>query len=110
MVDVLASAGINQPQALILGSLFGTEQGVLRDPKREQAIKESGVPYTIVRAGKIKNLPGASMQLEISQHDQQASGDIRCCSWLLVLLQSTSRLYVAATAVSVVGYQLGMAK
>ncbi|KAL3130761.1 hypothetical protein ABBQ38_000106 [Trebouxia sp. C0009 RCD-2024] len=75
-IVLLSSAGINQPQALNLGSLFRTEQGVLRDPKREQVIKESGIPYTIVRAGKIKNLPGASMNLEISQHDQQASGDI----------------------------------
>ena len=74
-----AGAGINQPQALNLGSLFGTEQGLLRDSKREQAVKESGVPYTIVRAGKIKNRPGADMQLEISQQDQQMSGDIRCC-------------------------------
>lgn len=73
-----AGAGINQPRALDLGSLFGTEQGMLRDPKREQAIMQSGVPYTIVRAGKIKNLPGANMQLEISQHEDQTSGDIRC--------------------------------
>ena len=74
---MLDGAGINQPQALNLGSLFGTEQGRLRDPKREQAIKQSGVPYTIVRVGKIKNLPGANMQLEISQHEEQMSGDIR---------------------------------
>lgn len=52
---------------------------MLRDPKREQAIKQNGVPYTIVRAGNIKNLPGANMQLEISQHEEQMSGDIRCC-------------------------------
>ena len=68
---------MNQRQALDLGSLFGTEQGLLRDPKREQEVSHSGIPYTIVRAGKIKNLPGANMQLDVSQHDGQTAGEIR---------------------------------
>lgn len=76
-VEHFYDAGINQPQALNLGLVFGTEQGMLRDPKREQAIKESGIPYTIVRAGKIKDLPGANMQLDVSQHDEHKAGDIR---------------------------------
>lgn len=69
-------AGIDQPRGLNLGALFGTEQALLKDPKRELAVQQSGIPFTIVRAGKIKSQPGSMMQLEISQNDQ-ASGDIR---------------------------------
>lgn len=74
-IVLLSSAEIDQPRGLNLGALFGTEQALLKDPKRELAVQQSGIPFTIVRAGKIKSQPGSMMQLEISQNDQ-ASGDI----------------------------------
>ncbi len=49
---------------------------MLKDPKRELAVQQSGIPFTIVRAGKIQNQPGSNMQLNISQ-DDQISGEIR---------------------------------
>ena len=58
------------------GALFGTEQGLLRDPKREETVQQSGIPFTIVRVGKIQNQPGANMNLQLSQTDQ-GTGDIR---------------------------------
>lgn len=69
-------AGINQSQGINFGALFGSEQALLKDPKRELAVQQSGIPFTIVRAGKIQNQPGANMQLNISQNDQ-ISGEIR---------------------------------
>ena len=69
-------AGINQSQGINFGALFGTEQALLKDPKREVAVQQSGIPFTIVRAGKIQNQPGSNMQLSISQDDQM-SGEIR---------------------------------
>ena len=69
-------SGITQSQGISLGALFGTEQALLKDPKREQAVQQSGIPFTIVRAGKIKNQPGSNMQLVLSQ-DEQTAGDIR---------------------------------
>jgi len=68
--------GINQSQGINFGALFGTEQALLKDPKRELAVQQSGIPFTIVRAGKIQNQPGSNMQLNISQ-DDQTSGEIR---------------------------------
>ncbi|DBA83648.1 TPA: hypothetical protein ACH3X1_006207 [Trebouxia sp. C0004] len=64
------SPGINQSQGINFGALFGTEQALLKDPKRELAVQQSGIPFTIVRAGKIQNQPGSNMQLNISQDDQ----------------------------------------
>ncbi|DBA71979.1 TPA: hypothetical protein ACH3X2_010724 [Trebouxia sp. C0005] len=67
--------GINQSRGINFGALFGTEQALLKDPKRELAVQQSGIPFTIVRAGKIQNRPGSNMQLSISQ-DDQISGEI----------------------------------
>lgn len=74
-IVLLSSAGITQSQGISLGVLFGTEQALLKDPKREQAVQQSGIPFTIVRAGKIKNQPGSNMQLVLSQ-DEQTMGEI----------------------------------
>ncbi|KAL0037538.1 hypothetical protein WJX77_001459 [Trebouxia sp. C0004] len=46
-IVLLSSSGINQSQ-----------------------VQQSGIPFTIVRAGKIQNQPGSNMQLNISQDDQ----------------------------------------
>ena len=69
-------AGIDQPQVVNFGALFGTEQGMLKDPKREEAVQKCGVPFTIVRVGKIKNQPGADSNLHLTQSGE-ANGEIR---------------------------------
>lgn len=74
-IVLLSSSGINQSQGINFGAFFGTEQALLKDPKREVAVQQSGIPFTIVRAGKIQNQPGSNMQLSISQDDQM-SGEI----------------------------------
>lgn len=74
-IVLLSSAAVKQPQTVNFGALFGTEQGLLRDPKREETVQQSGIPFTIVRVGKIQNQPGANMTLQLSQTDQ-SSGDI----------------------------------
>ena len=67
-------AGANQAGGLSLPALFGGEQAVLRDPKRESAVQQSGIPFTVVRSGRIKDIPGSRSQLNISQ-DAQGSQD-----------------------------------
>lgn len=59
--------------------LFGGEQAILRDPKREVAVQQSGIPFTVVRSGRIKDVPGSQSQLDISQVTQgsQDATDIR---------------------------------
>ena len=43
---------------LNIGSFFGLEEAVLCDPRREAAVLSSNVPYSIVRFGKLEDVPG----------------------------------------------------
>ena len=50
---VLSCVGAEARGGFSLGDLLGGEGAALRDPKREAALAEGGVPYTLVRAGAI---------------------------------------------------------
>ncbi|KAK9815437.1 hypothetical protein WJX72_003655 [[Myrmecia] bisecta] len=73
---LLSSTGALQPAGFSIGNFINAEQAVLRDPQREQAVQQSGVPYTIVRAGRIRNTPGGNVQLQFTQDDATVQGDI----------------------------------
>lgn len=67
--------GVIQNTGLSLPVLWG-EQAVLRDPSREDVVQQCGMPCTIVRTGRVKDIPGRKAKLEISQDTQNAQ-DIR---------------------------------
>lgn len=71
----LCSVGVTQRTGLSLPALWG-EEAVLRDTKREDAVQQCGMPCTIVRTGRIKDIPGRKAKLEIRQ-DAQAALDVR---------------------------------
>lgn len=70
-----ADAGVTQNSGLSLPVLWG-EQAVLRDPSREDTVQQCGMPCTIVRTGRVKDIPGRKSKLEINQDTRDAQ-DIR---------------------------------
>lgn len=52
------------------------EQAVLKDPTREDEVRQCGMPCTIVRTGRIKDIPGRKSKLDVSQNAQVVQ-DIR---------------------------------
>jgi len=43
-----------------LGGLLGGEEAVLRDPARERAAAQAGIPYTLVRTGPLRSIPAGA--------------------------------------------------
>jgi hypothetical protein len=56
-----------------LSGLFGGEDAALKDAAREAAVAQSGLAYTIIRAGKILNVPGGSSKLRLSPCSSSSS-------------------------------------
>jgi hypothetical protein len=72
-----AAAAAGVPHLVLLSSVglassgfsfFGPsgEQRVLGDARREQEVSASGVPYTVVRVGALRDIPGGTTQLEVA--------------------------------------------
>eukprot|EP00803_Ostreobium_quekettii_P001985 evm.model.scf_256EXC.4 EVM.evm.TU.scf_256EXC.4 scf_256EXC:22702-25631(-) len=56
-IVLVSSVGRSKDILFDFGSLIGSEEAVLSDPGREVAVQNCGVPYTIVRAESLKDMP-----------------------------------------------------
>ena len=63
----LIVAGSAAQRGLFGGMLMGQEQRVLGDVARQQAVAQSNIPHTIVRAGGITSTPGRMSHIAFSQ-------------------------------------------
>ncbi|GMH43305.1 hypothetical protein BSKO_11227 [Bryopsis sp. KO-2023] len=64
-VVLISSVGVGQQKGFDFGSMFG-EGATLADPKREEQIENCGVPYTILRCGKLSDSPGGISDLKLA--------------------------------------------
>jgi hypothetical protein len=51
----------------IFGKLLGSEQAVLADPSREEALKGCNIPLTVVNVGKLVDGPGGGAEISLVQ-------------------------------------------
>lgn len=74
-IVLVSSVGLVAERFSFALSLNG-EGSVLRDETREKEVRESGAPFTFVRVGSIREVPGGSDSIAISK-DGIPSGNIR---------------------------------
>lgn len=69
-----APTGMPRPGGL--ASLFeGGADGVLREPAREEAVLRCGLPYVVVKAGSIKDVPGGANAVRLLTPARPATSD-----------------------------------
>jgi hypothetical protein len=72
----------------MLGGLFGGVDAALRDPSREVEVRACPVAHTIVRCGRLVDVPGGRSYLEFLQAAQAAPGPIAREDAALVLARA----------------------
>ena len=59
-----------------LAALFQSrEDAQLQDTSREAEVQASGIPYTIIKAGDIADMPGGSSNLKLTKLESSSSGN-----------------------------------
>ncbi|KAK9815015.1 hypothetical protein WJX73_004905 [Symbiochloris irregularis] len=88
-IVLLTSAGQGPLKGGFFGALLrGQEQATLADPAREAAVRQSGIPCSIVGAGAVESSPGQLSSLDFKQVDG-SSGSIAREDLAAVLAQAS---------------------
>jgi hypothetical protein len=95
-----------------LGGLLGGEEAVLRDPARERAAAQAGIPYTLVRTGPLRSIPAGAGDPRVTEvphprvavpgHDMESSA-LECASFACASPTSTHMVYACAADVEPLG-------
>lgn len=75
-----ARLALGSEGAGLFGRLLGTDQAVLADESREEALQDCKAPLTIVRVGKMLDTPGGGADLHLVQVCKSAENFLTCAN------------------------------